>query len=437
MVVAVLLLSAGVTSAFSQQVDEKCISNSSVSHEAVRAKNFKDAYLPWKIVLENCPTLRFYTFTDGFKILKGLMGKTDKTSPEYKKYFDELMALHDTRIKYTPDFLANGVRVSSVDEALGYKAIDYIALAPTVDSKVAYDWLSKSVHACKSESDPAILFYFLQMSLNKLKEDSDFKEQFIQDYLDDSQYVDSAIVAEADESKKKNLQGIKDNLVALFINSGTADCASLQSIYAPKVEANKTNLSYMKKVLDIMKTMKCTENDAYFKASMYAYKIEPTSDAASGCGYMAFKKGDVTSAIKYFDEAIDLEKNLKKKAEKSYTVAAVLASVKKLSQARIYCRKAIGYDPHYGAPYILIANLYASSPNWSDEPALNKCTFFVCIDNLQRAKSVDPSCASEANRLISAYAAHTPETKDLFMLGYKAGDRITVGGWIGESTTIR
>jgi hypothetical protein len=25
----------------------------------------------------------------------------------------------------------------------------------------------------------------------------------------------------------------------------------------------------------------------------------------------------------------------------------------------------------------------------------------------------------------------------LFMLGYKQGDRITVGGWIGESTTIR
>ena len=42
-----------------------------------------------------------------------------------------------------------------------------------------------------------------------------------------------------------------------------------------------------------------------------------------------------------------------------------------------------------------------------------------------------------ANELIGTYSRHTPQAKDLFMLGYKAGDRITIGGWIGESTTIR
>ena len=68
---------------------------------------------------------------------------------------------------------------------------------------------------------------------------------------------------------------------------------------------------------------------------------------------------------------------------------------------------------------ILIANLYAMSPNWSDESALNKCTYFAVIE------------------MISRYSAYTPQAKDLFMLGYKAGDRITIGGWIGESTTIR
>ena len=52
--------------------------------------------------------------------------------------------------------------------------------------------------------------------------------------------------------------------------------------------------------------------------------------------------------------------------------AAVLASAKKLSQARSYCQKAISFNENYGAPYILIANLYAMSPNWSDESALNK-----------------------------------------------------------------
>ena len=434
--VAVLLLSGGVTSVLAQ---EDCNKNSSISHEAVRASNFKDAYLPWKEVLKACPTLRYYTFTDGQKILRAFLSEIkDRNSADYKKYFDELMELHDLKIKYIPEFIAKGTKLStSVDGALGAKALDYIALAPKMDVNQAYDWFKQSVDAEKGNSEGAILHYFLDMSLNKLKIDTNHKEQFIQDYLTASEYADDAVTAEPDANKKKALQQVKDNLVAMFINSGTADCESLQGIYGPKVEANQTDLAYLKKVIDIMKMMKCTESEAYLQASFYAYKMEPTAEAATGCAYQAFKKGDIDSAVKFFDEAINLETDNIKKAEKAYAAAAVLASAKKLSQARTYCQKAIGLNENYGAPYILIANLYAMSPNWSDESALNKCTYFVIIDKLQRAKQVDPSVAEEANKLIGRYSAHTPQAKDLFMLGYKAGDRITIGGWIGESTTIR
>lgn len=87
--VAVLLLSGGVTSVLAQ---EDCNKNSSISHEAVRANNFKDAYLPWKEVLKDCPTLRYYTYTDGIKILTSFLNDIkDRNSADYKKYFDELM----------------------------------------------------------------------------------------------------------------------------------------------------------------------------------------------------------------------------------------------------------------------------------------------------------------------------------------------------------
>lgn len=434
--VAILFFSAGATTVMAQ--DDNCNSNSSISHEAVRAGNFKDAYLPWKAVLEKCPTLRFYTFTDGYKILKGLMDQAkDKNSAAYQKYFDELMNTHDLRMKYTEEFISNGIKVSSADEALGVKAVDYIAYAPKIDVNLVYGWLSQSVNAVKGESAAATLFYFLQTSLDKLKIDPSHKEQFIQDYLSASEYTDAAIAAEEKESKKKTLQSIKENLVALFINSGTADCESLQGIYAPKIEANKKDLAYLKKVIDIMRMMRCTDSDAYLQAAYYAYKIEPTAEAAAGCAYMAYKKGDIDGAVRFFDEGIGMETDNVKKAEKAYGAAVILYNAKRLSQSRSYCQKAINYNGNYGAPYILIANLYATSPNWSDEPALNKCTYFAVIDKLQRAKAVDPSVAEEANKMISRYAAHTPEAKDLFMLGYKAGDRITIGGWIGETTTIR
>ncbi len=433
--VAVLLLSGGVTSVLAQ---EDCNKNSSISHEAVRANNFKDAYLPWKEVLKDCPTLRYYTFSDGISILRSFLSDIkDRNSADYKKYFDELMEVYDLRAKYIPEFAAKGMKVPTVEAALGTKALDYMSWAPNPDVNQAYAWLKESVDAEKGNSAGAVLHYFLEMSLNKLKIDPNHKEQFIQDYLTDSEYADAAIAAEDDAKKKAALQQVKDNLVAMFINSGTADCESLQEIYGPKIESNQTDSAYLKKAISILKMMKCTESEAYFQASYYMYKINPTADAATGCGYMAYKKGDFDTAIKYFDEALSLESDSEKKAQLCYIVAASLFNSKKLSQARSYLQKAIGFKENFGDAYILLAQLYASSPNWNDESALNKCTYFVVIDKLQRAKAVDPSVADKANELISTYARYTPKAEDLFMLGIKAGDRVTIGGWIGESTTVR
>ena len=82
----------------------------------------------------------------------------DRNNPEYQKYFDELMNTHDLRIKYTDEFLAKGTKVSSADEALGIKAVDYIAFAPKIDVNQAYQWLSQSVNAVKAESAAATIF---------------------------------------------------------------------------------------------------------------------------------------------------------------------------------------------------------------------------------------------------------------------------------------
>ena len=142
-------------------------------------------------------------------------------------------------------------------------------------------------------------------------------------------------------------------------------------------------------------------------------------------------------SIQYITSAIELEQDPIQKADYCFTVAQILFGNKQLSKAREYARKAIENNGQYGKPYILIAQMYATSPNWSDEGALNKCTYFAVIDKLQKAKSVDPSVAEEADKLIRTYAGYTPKDEDLFFIGLKKGAAVTIGGWIGETTTIR
>ena len=184
--VAVLLLSGGVTSTFAQT--ENCNSNSSISHEAVRAGNFKDAYAPCMAVLKDCPTLRYYTFTDAQKILVGFLSQIkDRNSADYKKYFDELMDVYDLRMKYIPEFIGKGMKgVPSVADALGAKAVDYLQFAPAPDLNTAYNWLKESVHAEKGGSKGAVLHYFLDTSMQKVKADDNHTDQFFQDYIDAS-----------------------------------------------------------------------------------------------------------------------------------------------------------------------------------------------------------------------------------------------------------
>ena len=60
------------------------------------------------------------------------------------------------------------------------------------------------------------------------------------------------------------------------------------------------------------------------------------------------------------------------------------------------------------------------------------------MDKLIKAKQVEPEVAESVNSLISTYAKYFPSKEERFDLpGEFSGSTFTVGGWIGETTTIR
>ncbi|MGP1477509.1 MAG: tetratricopeptide repeat protein [Phocaeicola sp.] len=443
---ALFILSLGATSAFAQtgasdgsrfghgEDSLRCLQNISIYTEYVKTENYKDAYTPWKTVFTEAPWAQVATYTNGAKILRWFIAN-EKEAAKQKTYFDELMNVYDQRIKYLDKLNSIIKNPQTKGEILGMKAHDYYTMGGT-DVKTAYNMYKQCLDLEKSKAEYFVMTEFIDISSQLVKADPNHKEQFIQDYLLDSSLADEAY-NNAKPAKKEQMKQTKENIDAYFINSGVATCDNLQSIYGPKVEANKTNLEYLKQVISVMQMLGCTEQDAYFEASEAAHAIQPTSATALGCGYMYYQKDDLNKCIDYFDQAIDLESDNAKKADISYKTAVILLSKNQLSRAKSYCQKAISLNSNYGKPYLLIAQMYAQSPRWSDEGALNMCTYFVCIDKCQRAKSVDPSCTEEANKLISTYSRHTPKDEDLFFLGMKKGDSVTVGGWIGETTTIR
>lgn len=413
----------------------RCLQNMSIFNEYVKTNNWKDAYEPWKAVFKETPWVRVSIYTNGAKMLRNLIA-TAKDGATQKQYFEDLMKLHDQRIQYLDKLNSIVKTPTTKGDIIGAKAHDYFTMGGA-DNNAAYAMFAEAVATEKHNLPYYVLMEFVDASARKVKVDEAHKEQFIQDYIAAAGYAADALKAATKESAKKNYQTAKDNIDAHFINSGVATCDNLQEIYAPKVEASKTDLEYLKSVITVMQKLGCRESEAYFAASEYAHAIEPTAATAFGCGAMYYKKGEIDKSVQYFDNAIELEQDPIQKAEYCYTVAQILFGNKQLSKAKQYAQKSIQLNGESGKPYILIAQMYASSPNWSDEAALNKCTFFAVIDKLQKAKSVDPSCVEEADKLIRTYAGYTPKDEDLFFIGIKKGSAVTIGGWIGETTTVR
>lgn len=419
-----------------------CLSNISLYTEAVKVKNYADAYPFWKKVFTDAPFARMDTYTNGATILKNFIAGT-KDMEERKKYAEELMVVYDQQIQHLDKLnllLKNPVKDFKVK---GNKAHDYITYYPGMDVNKAYEMLTEVVEQGKAANDYFIMGDFMKVSTAKFKKEDAHREQLIQDYLTASELINK--IAEAANNSTsaqkdrliKAVATTKENVDAYFINSGAADCEQLEAIYAPKIEENKENLEYLKKVVSVMGMLSCTESNAYYAASEYAHHIAPTAETAAGCAYRYFKRGDIAKSIEFFDQAIQLDSVAANKAEYYYKAAVILNSDKQLAKAKSYVVNAINLNGQKGAYYILLANIYAAAPRWNDDSNLNSCKYFVVLDKLYQAKRVDESVAEEANKMIAAYSTHTPAVEELFFLGYKKGDQVKVGGIINETTTIR
>jgi tetratricopeptide (TPR) repeat protein len=232
---------------------------------------------------------------------------------------------------------------------------------------------------------------------------------------------------------------MKSGIESAFAQSGAADCETMQKVYAPKIEAQKTDLEFLKSTLALFARVGCNETESYFAAANYAHKIEPTYESAMGIAYQAYKKKDNATAEKYFLEASELAADEAAEATADYLVATMAFGSHNYQKARTYALRALDANPNYGSALLLIGQAYgAAAPSiYTNDMVLRKMVYVLAVSKFERARQVDPSCADNANRLISQYRAQFPDTSEIFMHpDLTPGESFTVGGWINERTTV-
>ncbi|HLO92497.1 MAG TPA: hypothetical protein VK172_15135 [Lentimicrobium sp.] len=402
-----------------------CVIHLSLYREFYKQKNYKDALPHWRWVFANCPIASQNTYIDGAKLIQSKIEET--TDPSTKnKYIDTLMMVYDQRIQ------------SFGREAyvLGRKGIDMVTYRP---DKVEdnYNTLKRAVELGGDNTESSTIAFYFQSVLAMVQQQKLDKSAVVETYDVVSTIIDNNIAKSQDNPKNLGLWGnVKGSVEQAF--EPFASCEDLISMYTKKFNQTSDDVNFLIKMTNMLDRKNCTDSDIFFLATEKLHQLQPGAKSAYLMGTMSMKKKQYAKATTYLNQAIELSDNNDDKIKALNVMAAINYEQHNYPQARSNANKILDINPNYGKAYIFIGDLYAASSSMCNEDDLSgKTVFWVAIDMYQKAKSVDPSVADEANGKIAQYSKYFPASTDLFFRDLHDGEPYTVGCWINQNTTIR
>ena len=410
--------------------DEECMVNLSLFHESVKNKQYDEAYGFWLPVYQSRPDLNKAIYTDGTEIL-GHRYQQATDENVRKALRDSIMQLHDDRIKYFDEARYPDAYV------LGLKAMDYLTYFQEDELALpAYGWMKESVTALGAKAQITVLRKFVELSYNIYKSNTEqYGDQFLADYQLASAALEQIVVAGGKNAEHATSQ--KAYVDRLYAASGAADCGQMDQMYATVVAESANDIEKLGSIMKLYRRLGCTESDVYFAAAEHAHKLQPTDESAAGCAQMCIKKGDLNGALEYYKQALSMVADDEDKADYLYRVANVYVLLKNYQQGAAYAQQSLDVNPEDGRCYLLMGICYASAKIY-DDPILARSVFWVACDMFRKAKTVDSSCATDANKLIATYSQYFPSKEDVFFhKELNDGQPFRVGGWIGKTTTCR
>lgn len=447
------LLFIGLNFGFAQQ-DEECISKLSIFHEYAKAKNYDAAYEPWMAVRNKCPKYSNAIYSDGEKILNHKIDKA--TGAEKVAFINDLVKLWDERALHfaskTPkgEYAAKSCQLlydnrdvlKKTDEEL-YKCFDdaYNLDKDTfTNPKSLYTYFSLMVDLYDAGKKPAADLF------NKYDDIAEKVEGEIQNYSEDlNKLIEKEEAGTALTKKEAKYKKYYESYLKAYdqIASGIdqklgdrANCENLIPLYTKDFEANKTNAVWLQRAAGKMSEKECTGDPLFFKLVNAYHNLSPSANSAYYLGILKDKENKTNEAIKFYEQAISLEKDNFKKSKLYYRVATKFKAKHSYSKARDYYRKALSLNPSNGRPHIAIAAMYAASANNCGETNFDKrAVYWLAADEAKKAARVDPTMSSAASKSAANYLHKAPQKAEIFSSG-RAGQTINIGCWIGASVTV-
>lgn len=436
-----------------------CYENYNIFGSYYQSKNYSDAFDSWLKVYQVCPAAKKATYIYGPKIVETKIKATEDAVAK-QELVDILVGLYDNRLKYFP---------GKEGYVLSEKASKYIKYNEDSVEQAAVYFEQAYAVAGKEMSASQLNAYFLtNIRLFNITKDVDGLFLVYNRAIEALEYNSqegsntvSMLSAKADSvelsSKEQKMLARSQKSVANFDKvqsniekalSPLLTCEKLAVIYnEEKFEEHKDDTEWLKRAAKMLQKERegedgemtsCTDNPVFLLIAERLYELEPSASAARSMAKLGVRKNDWAMAKKYYLEAVAQEEDLRKTADDYMGLAYVNNKMGALSSAKSNCLKAGQLRKGWGNPYLYLATIYADAAGTCGANAVEKnAVYWAAINKLNYARSIDPSIASKAQKLINAYSAAVPDKGVAFQLGFKEGDKIDIGCWINETVSVK
>ena len=202
-----------------------------------------------------------------------------------------------------------------------------------------------------------------------------------------------------------------------------ADCKNLVPLYQKVYDANKDNTEWLRRAAGKLSDKECTTDPLFVKIVERLNQLAPSASSALYLGILKEKQKNTTEAVKYFNQAVDLEKDPLRKS--SYLVK--IATKYSGSTAVSYAQKALSFNPSNASAYQVMAQAYASAANDCGTTVFEKRAVYWLAASTARKGGLE--------KLAAHYDKLAPSRADIFSSGL-AGKTITFKCWIGQSVKV-
>lgn len=439
---------------FAQQ-DEECMTKLSIFHEYVKAKNYEAAFQPWKAVREKCPDFNFAIYADGEEILEDKIKKTE--GAEKAAHINDLLKLWEQRAQYFPaktpkgEYAAKGCQLQYDNYELLNKTAEELYACFDAAYKLdkdtftnpkslyAYFSLMVDLYDAKKKTD-AELFDKYDDVAEKVESEVENYSQKLNPLIEKEEAAGAPLTGKDAQYKKfyESYLGAYDQVAGAMDKKlgDRANCENLIPLYEKDFEANKTNETWIRRAVAKMYEKDCTDSPLFVKLVHAQHELKPSASSAYYLGVLKDKEGKSSEAVKFYQEAINLETDNYKKSKLYYRVGDKFKKSGSFGQARNYFREALKLNPSNGRPYLAIAAMYAASANSCGDTAFNKrAVYWLAAQEAAKAGNVDATLKRAAAQSVASYNAKAPQKSEIFSSG-SAGKVINIGCWINGSVTV-